>query len=152
MGQKRRRRDTQVSTLWTRESSEGTSQPLGRRRFAKRACRYWVCRWRRPRRTRARLIRALWTWSPRCVISAAHTTSPEASLTTARPVVFAPGSSFRRKGWTTASGFASFKMRMNGKRRSTAALPVLSSIRARAGVVGMSGRRAASTTKTLDML
>src|SRR5260370_1921725 len=152
MGQKRRRRLTQVSTLCTRERREGGSQPGARRRLLKRGALYRVCRARRERLTPRRRISSSRTCSPRCVSSAAQSTSPFPSWRTAMPVVFAPGSILRRSGATTASGFASRKITVKGKRRKTAALPVSSRIRARAGVQGIRGCRLASTTKTRDII
>src|SRR6516225_4581056 len=70
----------------------------------------------------------------------------------ASPLVFAPGSSFKRKGATRVAGLASFNIMTNGNLRRTAAFPCVSKIRARAGVHGIKGLRWASTTRIRDMV
>src|SRR5947208_11729203 len=59
-----------------------------------------------------------------------------------------PGSSLRRRGWTCGCSMAALKMRVNGYRFSTAALPALSKRRARPGCTGESGCLLVSTRKT----
>lgn len=151
MGHSLAMRFTQVSTFWTRESKDGGIQPVGLRRLRQRGARYLVCRKRRLRRTPLRVSSSLCTCCPRWVISAAHTTSPDDSYSTAIPVVCDPGSILRRSGVCRASGLASCRMITKGDLRSTAALPCLSNKRARAGRQGMSGLRWVSTTRTLDI-
>src|SRR5712692_8832916 len=151
IGHHLRNRATQVSTLSRRLRNEGGSQPLGLRRLLNLGLRYLVCRDRRDRRAARRLTSASRTSSPRWASSAAHSTSPVVSLTTASPVVLLPGSILARSGEHMGSGLVSFKMSTKGKRRNTAALCCFKSKRARAGVQGCSGLFWASTTKTRDI-
>src|SRR5438270_3259901 len=92
------RRHTHVTTLHTRLSSEGGSVPLRLRRLVKRGFLYRVLRCLLFLRIARRLSRSRLICSPRCVSSAAHTTSPLASLTRASPLVLLPGSTLMRKG------------------------------------------------------
>src|SRR2546422_321349 len=70
-GQRRINRFTQVTTLHTRLSNEGGSQPFGRRRLRDLGLRYRVSRCLLPRRTPRRPSRACLISAPRCLISAA---------------------------------------------------------------------------------
>src|SRR6266567_2315766 len=92
------RRHTHVTTLPTRLSSEGGSVPLRLRRLLKRGFLYRDLRCLLFLRTARRLSRLRLICSPLCVSSAAHTTSPLASLIRAIPVVLLPGSILMCKG------------------------------------------------------
>src|SRR2546421_2538040 len=92
------RRRTHVTTFEIRLSKDGGSVPCFLRRLSKRGLRYLILRCLRLLLTARRLSRSRLTCLPRCVSSAAHTTWPLASLTTASPVVWLPGSTLTRKG------------------------------------------------------
>src|SRR6266849_1124445 len=99
MGHSCIRRFTQVMTLLILLSKEGGSQPLFfLRRLAYFGLRYLVFRFLRLLRAARRLASAFVICSPRCTRSAAKTTSPVASLTSASPVVLLPGSILTRNG------------------------------------------------------
>src|SRR5258706_1574323 len=94
----RSRRRTHVTTFEIRLSKDGGSVPFFLRRLSKRGLRYLVLRCLRLDLAARRLSRAHLTCLPRCVSSAAHTTSPLASFTTASPVVWLPESPLTRRG------------------------------------------------------
>src|SRR5579859_8080257 len=94
----------------------------------------------------------LCTASLQCPTSAAKTTLDcSLSTTTAIPVCLLPGSTLIAAG-STSPPSRSFRMRVNGERTYTAALPPFSSFRARAAWHGISGCLAWSTTNTCCIL
>ena len=106
-------------------------------------------RCRRLRRAACRFSKRCLIASPRWINEAANTTSPEASLTIARPVVLLPGSSFTRSGQTCGEEAAHFKMIVNGYLLKTAACPDESSLLALPGCTGLSACLFVSKTNTL---
>src|SRR6266550_3430014 len=132
-------------------SKEGGSQPFFLRRLAYLGWRYLVFRFLRLLRTARRLARALVICSPRCSSSAAKTTSPVASLTSASPVVLLPGSILTRNGSRTGCSTRVLRMIVKGYRFNTAALPEESSRRALPGCTGFNGCLWVSRTNTLLM-
>src|SRR5215469_14653502 len=102
IGHRRIRRLTQVSMVLILLSKLGGNHPFFLlRRLAKRGFLYRVCLRLLLRRTPRRSASALVIAAPRCESSAAKTTSPLASLTSASPVVLLPGSTLMRNGSTT---------------------------------------------------
>src|SRR3989442_4319116 len=91
-------RDPHVSHVAPGLFREGGSGPLRLRRLVERGFLYRVLRCLLCLRIARRLSRSRLICSPRCVSSAAHTTSPLASLTRASPLVLLPGSTLMRKG------------------------------------------------------
>src|SRR5262249_5158420 len=115
---------------------DGGSHPFGRVRLRNRGWRYRVFRFLRFRRIDRRESREGFIDWPPWVISAADMISPLDCLRITTPVVFEPGSIFKRKSGSAGFSISRFRMIVKGKRRNTAALPFLSKSLARAGEVG----------------